>query len=175
MPFEGFDFTGFWVKSRYAEETYTCGPLTPSGLAETEKALGYKLPASYVWLMERHNGGVPVRCAFPTSAPSNWAEDHIAIEGIFGIGPNAKHSVVTETRLMVDEWQYPALGVAICDCPTAGHQEVFLDYRACGPEGEPKVVYVDQEDDYSILPLADNFEEFIRGLVGSEVYEEDED
>lgn len=38
---------------------------------------------------------------------------------------------------------------------------VFLDYSECGPEGEPMVTLVDQEDDYSQEILADNFEEFI--------------
>lgn len=42
---------------------------------------------------------------------------------------------------------------------------IFFDYRECGPQGEPKVVHVDQEMDYKITFLADNFEEFIRGLV----------
>ena len=41
---------------------------------------------------------------------------------------------------------------------------IFLDYRECGKNGEPKVVCVDQEEDYSITFLADNFEDFIRGL-----------
>ena len=29
--------------------------------------------------------------------------------------------------------------MAICDCPSAGHDMIFLDYRACGPQGEPAV------------------------------------
>ena len=174
MPFEGFDFTNFWEESTY-RDNYACGPLLPAALAEAEKMLGYKLPASYVWLMERKNGGVPVNRAFPTKTPVSWAGDHIAIESIFGVGLNTPGCIVGETRLMVEEWGYPEIGVAICDCPSAGHDEVFLDYRACGPQGEPKVVHIDQEDDYLITPLADTFEEFIRGLVSEDEFDFDED
>lgn len=55
--------------------------------------------------------------------------------------------------------------VTICDCPSAGHDMFFGDYRECGPRGEPKIVYIDQEYDYKITPLADNFKIFVRGLV----------
>ncbi len=175
MLFEGFDFTGFWKESKYAKETYGCGKLDQQERERAEAALGYKLPAAYVWLMEQHNGGVPVNTCFPANTPTNWADDHIAIEGIFGVWPRPMDSIVSETRLMVDKWGYPNIGVAICDCPTGGHQEVFLDYRKCGPQGEPAVVYVDQEDDYSILHLADNFEDFIRGLVNQSLFECDEE
>ncbi len=76
---------------------------------------------------------------------------------------------------MIDEWEYPAIGVAICDCPSAGHDMIFLDYRACGPQGEPAVVHVDQENDYKITHLADSFEEFVRGLEHESLYDPDED
>lgn len=39
---------------------------------------------------------------------------------------------------MIDEWEYPAIGVAICDCPSAGHDMVFLDYRDCGKKCNEK-------------------------------------
>ena len=45
---------------------------------------------------------------------------------------------------------------------------IFLDYRECGRNGEPKVVHIDQEWDYRITVLADNFEEFIRKLTTEE-------
>ena len=73
---------------------------------------------------------------------------------------------------MKDDWGYPDIGVAICDTPSAGHEMIFLDYRECGRQGEPKVVHIDQELDYEITLLADNFEDFIRGLVNSEELEE---
>jgi len=73
---------------------------------------------------------------------------------------------------MKDDWGYPDIGVAICDTPSAGHEMIFLDYRECGRQGEPKVVHIDQELDYEITLLADNFEDFIRGLVDSEEFEE---
>ena len=52
---------------------------------------------------------------------------------------------------------------------------IFLDYRACGPQGEPAVVHVDQANDYKITHRADSFEEFIRGLEHESRYDPDED
>jgi hypothetical protein len=47
-----------------------------------------------------------------------------------------------------------------------------LDYRKCGPSGEPHVVHVDQEWNYKITPVAENFELFIKGLEDDERFEE---
>ena len=46
-----------------------------------------------------------------------------------------------------------------------------FDYRDCGPYGEPRVVHVDQELNYKISPVADNFEAFIRGLEDDKAFE----
>lgn len=46
----------------------------------------------------------------------------------------------------------------------------FLDYREYGQQGEPNVVHIDQEYNYTITVLAKNFEEFIIGLVNNKVY-----
>ncbi|WP_330566507.1 SMI1/KNR4 family protein [Roseburia sp. 1XD42-69] len=78
------------------------------------------------------------------------------------------------SQFMIEEWGYPAIGVAICDTPTAGHDMVFLDYRECGPQGEPKVVHIAQEFDYEVTFLANNFEEFIRGLMNEDDFEFEE-
>lgn len=177
MPFENFEFTNFWDNSAYAKKEYINAYPSEELIAEVEGELGYKLPESYIWLMKRQNGGVPVNCCFPTAEPTSWAEDHIAITGIMGIGREKNYAVCGSlgSRFMIEEWGYPDIGVAVCDCPSAGHDMVFLDYRECGPRGEPKVVHIDQEYDYEITFLADNFEEFIRGLVNENVYDTSEE
>ena len=176
-PFEGFDLTNFWDDSMYALKEYVSDPPSDELIASVEEELGYKLPAAYIWLMKQHNGGIPVNTCYPCDEPTCWAEDHVAITGIFGIGREKSCSLCGElgSQFMIDEWEYPAIGVAICDCPSAGHDMIFLDYRACGPQGEPAVVHVDQENDYKITHLADSFEEFIRGLEHESLYDPDED
>ena len=52
---------------------------------------------------------------------------------------------------------------------------IFLDYSDCGPEGEPCVVHIDQEADYEITYLADNFKDFIDGLFNNEENEDEDD
>jgi hypothetical protein len=41
---------------------------------------------------------------------------------------------------------------------------IALDYRDCGPEGEPRVVHVDQARDYAVTFLAEDFARFVGGL-----------
>jgi len=42
---------------------------------------------------------------------------------------------------------------------------IYLDYRGCGRNGEPKVSLCSAEDDHEIIVLADSFEGFILGLT----------
>ena len=51
---------------------------------------------------------------------------------------------------------------------------IALDYRECGPQGEPCVVYVDQSYDYKIIKLANCFEDFIRGLQSDDNFNSEE-
>lgn len=168
--FEGFDFTNFWNDCQYAWKEYIGNPATEELIASVEQELGYKLPASYTWLMKHHNGGIPTNTYSPVGG-----DCAIEISGIFGIDRNKQYSICGKlgSQFMIDEWEYPSIGVAICDCPSGGHDMVFLDYRECGPLGEPKVVHIDQEADFKITPLAENFEDFIRGLENAEEYEEE--
>lgn len=176
-PFEGFSLHGFWNDVEWAKASYVERKPSPAVVASVESELGYTLPWSYVWLMTRHNGGVPVRSCFPTKRATSWARDHVAITGIAGIGRTKRYSLCGEagTRFWIDRWGYPPIGVVIANCPSGGHDLIMLDYRKCGLRGEPTVVHVDQEHDYRITPLAEDFETFVRGLVDPSQFEEDED
>ena len=174
--FNDFDLKGFWDDSDYAVKTYRETTPTNELILSIQDELGYKLPAAYIELMKTHNGGVPFNTCFPTSQATSWADDHIAINGIGGIGRTKLYSLCGEmgSQFMIDEWGYPEIGVCVCDCPSAGHDMIMLDYSACGKTGEPTVVHVDQENDYRVTFLAPDFESFIRGLVSDEAYDSSE-
>nr|WP_138496493.1 SMI1/KNR4 family protein [Paenibacillus pinistramenti] len=175
IPFDQLDFSDFWEDSDYARKEYVSAPPTDELIAAVEHELGYKLPASYIHLMKQQNGGIPRNTCFPTAEPTSWAEDHAALSGIMGIGRDKSYSLCGDlgSRFMIEEWGYPDIGIVFGDCPSAGHDVIMLDYRQCGRDGEPSVIHVDQEADYEITFLAENFESFIRGLVHEEVFEEE--
>lgn len=171
--FQDFDFSDFWDDSVYSLKEYVEEIPTEELILSVEQELGFKLPASYIELMKMHNGGTPKNFCFPTATRTSWAENHIAITGIMGIGRTKTYSLCGSlgSQFMIDEWGYPNTGVFICDCPSAGHDMIMLDYSKCGQNGEPEVVHVDQECDYRKTFLAKDFETFIRGLVSSDVYD----
>ncbi len=144
-------------------------------MAAVEHELGYTLPASYVALMRSQNGGIPRKTRHRTKERTSWASDHIAIAGIFSIGREKPLSLCggLGSRFWIREWGYPAIGIYFADCPSAGHDMVCLDYRKCGPGGEPQIVHVDQEWGYQITPVAESFEAFILGLQSDEVFRDE--
>jgi hypothetical protein len=170
---DDLDFTSFWKDSDYARTAYIDEPVTDLMVRAVEQELGYRMPAAYVALMRSQNGGIPRRTCFPTETRTTWAENHVAIHAFLAIGRTKDTSILGRngTRFMWGDWGYPDIGLCICDCPSAGHDMVMLDYRACGPRGEPAVVHVDQERDYRITTLAPNVEAFVRGLVDASVYD----
>ncbi|MBC1342284.1 SMI1/KNR4 family protein [Listeria welshimeri] len=168
--FQGNSLTELWLKFDYENDYKDVYP-TPQRVAAIEAELGYKLPKSYIYLM-RHtqNGGIVSTGFIPTTEPSLWSANCVAITGIMGIGDHGTSTLngMHNTSFWTEEWGYPDIGLAIADCPSAGHDMIFLDYRNCGKTGEPAVVHIDQEGDYKIIKLADNFEEFILSFYREE-------
>jgi hypothetical protein len=135
--YSDIDLAEFWEPSEYALQNYIGAPLTDEVVAAVERALGYTLPASYVALMRFQNGGIPRRTRHRTREPTSWAVGHIAITGIYSIGhePSCSLCGMTGSEFSIREWGYPPIGVYFADCPSAGHDMLCLDYRACGPTG----------------------------------------
>ena len=164
--FSDFVLDDFWTGSDYEREAYIGEALNPHLIQSIEHELGYKLPKSYIELMSFQNGGTPKNRCYETGVETSWAEDHVAITGIFGIGRKPRYSLCGElgSKFMMNEWGYPPIGVYFADTPSGGHDMLCFDYRNVIHENEPPIVQVDQEDDYKITFIASNFENFIRGL-----------
>ena len=156
-----FNWTGFWKDTDYAFESYIGREVTDEDIKNAEAELGYILPAAYIELLKNHNGGVVNKNCF-----INDDDDCVYITGIYGIDRDKKNSIFGKfgNEFWISKWKYPPIGIVVADTISGGHDMIFLDYRECGPTGEPKVVRVDQECDYSITLLADNFGDFIKNL-----------
>jgi hypothetical protein len=107
-----------------------------------------------------------------TDEPTSWARDHVAVKGIFAIGRDKPRSLCGPrgSLFWMKEWGYPAIGVYFADCPSGGHNMLALDYRQCGPTGDPAVVHVDQQSQYKVTFVAASFEAFLRGLEGDQAF-----
>ena len=156
-----FNWTGFWKDTDYAFESYIGRDVTDEDIKNAEAELGYTLPTAYIELLKNHNGGVVNKNCF-----INDDDDCVYITGIYGIDRDKKYSLLGEmgNEFWISKVKYPPIGIVVADTISGGHDMIFLDYRECGPTGEPKVVRVDQECDYSITLLADNFGDFIKNL-----------
>ena len=168
--FTAADLDGLWDDCDYSRDKYTGSAPTADEIASVEAELGYRLPAAYKALMAQRNGGMLTRNACPNALVRDWTPAAYSVESIYGMDRSKEYSLCGSmgSRFWIDEWRYPAIGVVIGDTISAGHQMIVLDYSDCGPQGEPCVVSIDQESNYEISYLADNFAQFIRSLVPTE-------
>ena len=133
-----------------------------------EETLGVRLPRSYLDMLQQQNGGVLKDNCCPTSFPTSWAADHFQVDVIMGIG--YEDGLDAQSADLIEEWDYPQVGVVLGVTAMAGPDTVMLDYSASGPEGEPAVVYVGE--DRVPQRVADSFGEFMEGLVPCQQYED---
>jgi hypothetical protein len=134
---------GVWDDFFAASNEYTGPPLTDAMVAAAEAALGYKLPAAYLQLLRVKNGGTPKRQCYPTGG-TRWSDNHVRVTAICGVGGRRGiDSPQYGSRYMIEQGGFPDVGIFVGWTPAAGHDGSFLDYRACGPSGEPRVMYLD--------------------------------
>jgi hypothetical protein len=91
--FPDLDPDVFWDDNEYALRCYVDRPPSDALMVSVEAELGYRLPASYVALMRSHNGGLPRNTCCPAPNRTTWAEDHVAVHGIMGIGREKEYSL----------------------------------------------------------------------------------
>ncbi|MCL2713125.1 MAG: SMI1/KNR4 family protein [Alphaproteobacteria bacterium] len=171
-----FESGALWHDCVCSRENYVEPAPGARLIASIEQELGgFRLPAAYVELARSQNGGMLRRNFCPMPEPTSWAPDHVVVTGLFAIGRTARYSLcgARGSKFREEEWQYPQIGVYIADTPSAGHQMIALDYRCCGRQGEPAVVYVDEEEDFRVSLIAPDFASFICGLAQDRQYDSD--
>lgn len=155
--FDNIDLNDFWDSSSECDYL-KLEPFSEETLRDLEKEIGYKLPESYIALLRVQNGGCPQNKRVGNTL---WL-----IDGIYGIGKGDSEFWENEGI------GYPKIGVPICTS-SDGCSMIFLDYRECGNDGEPRVVGVDPELNV-IAFIAKDFETFINMLVPAR-YDENDD
>ena len=140
-------------------------PLTDEHVEQAERLLGLRLPSDLTSLLRHQNGGYVNEdfAACPTTRPTSWADDHVAVTEIAGIGCTRVLSLL-DTPYLNDEWRQPRDLVLLSG---DGHWWIALDYRQEGFEGQPPVIFYENDSDGSPdqLQLASSFREFVCMLI----------
>lgn len=163
-----------WRDDAYYAKTCVGEPLTEAIILEAETKLGYKFPASYLNLMKSQNGGKLVKNVWLGEAINSTTEYQIVLEAFYSIGKEKESSLFGRfsNAFWYSEWGYPSdVGIIIAETISGGHDMLYLDYRDCEKDGEPKVAICFQESDYKIVVLANTFEEFLSRLITEEELE----
>jgi hypothetical protein len=149
-----------WLDEFWGDSTYFTGPpLTDEMVRQAEQRTGYKLPAGYLRLLRVRNGGAPRRHHFHVEGLRGWTGGYLGIDSLRGLGHDF-WKINTP-----DGDSYPQIGLIVCDTPSGGHDYVMLDYRECGPKGEPRVVHAVQGGGLrGVTVLAPNFAAFVAAL-----------
>jgi hypothetical protein len=136
---------------------------SPSLRRWAEGKLGVRLPESYVALLSKRNGGKLRMNAFKLDRRPKGPDSELTIykfDRIAGVDRSHDESITALTEL-AKEWGVPA-GLVPIDGD--GHWWLCMDYRRCGPAGEPSLTHFDTELDYE-YPVARSFQDLLAGLV----------
>ena len=120
------------------------GPALVPGMREAEEAaLGLQLPDALVDALGQSNGGRLRRTRVPGP---NTSRALVRVRDLSGIGYPEGLRV---SAALCREWDYPQPCLVLSsEGPTA----VLLDYRRCGPQGEPAVIFVDTDHEVDGRP-----------------------
>lgn len=138
------------------DDDYTYPPFTDEMLEQTEKAIGWKLPVSYIELLKKKNGGM-----------INYEEfEDCWLSVIYGIAPSEGLADMYDN--WINEWEYPNIGIPFGETQSAGHDMYFMDFSKVDENGEPQIVLIDNECNNAITVVADNLEDFLTKIYNNE-------
>jgi hypothetical protein len=157
------DSTNFWDINYYNNP-----PLTDNIVIEAEEVLNVKLPILFINLLKIQNGGYTKGFAFPMKQKTTWSENHVPLNELFGIvfdkSIESGHNIL-DSNYLTQEWGLPEKQIVING---DGHWWITLDYRV---GDNPIVKWIDVECEEELL-IANNFDDFINGLVSDEEFAE---
>ncbi|MFA6044090.1 MAG: SMI1/KNR4 family protein [Phycisphaerales bacterium] len=135
---------------------------TDAELARSGKQLGVRLPAELLAVLRVRNGGQIRLSSFklPSPAAKQYGLKVYSLSRLAGVHPTHSDAITQQTAVARAEWELPDGLIPLCG---DGHTWCCLDYRACGPEGEPSVAHIDLEQSHEFT-LAPNFAAFISKL-----------
>ncbi|AZV41702.1 hypothetical protein BAOM_1091 [Peribacillus asahii] len=142
-------------------DEYKLEPLTSEMVKQAEEELEVKLPELYIQILKEQNGGYIKFDSHPSDTPNSWADDHVQVDYIFGIG---EEDGILESQYLIEEWDLPSNVVLISG---DGHSWIAFDYRKT--KVEPPIIFIDGDGE-QIFELAPNFESFLTGLT---IWEDD--
>jgi hypothetical protein len=120
------------------------GPALDDALvAQFELLFGLRLPPALVEVLRQSNGGRLRR----TSLGEQAGRRPLRVRDLAGIGYD--EGLEASSRLC-EEWGYPRPSLVLS---TEGPVATLLDYRRCGPHGEPAVVFVDTDHEVAGRPV----------------------
>lgn len=140
-------------------------PATPAMIARAEKAVGVALPEALKAALLVQNGGPIRRSSFKLkpAAAKQYGLKLYSLSTLPSAAAAGQESVVALTKLA----RKGELPKGLIPLDGDGHAWCCLDYRECGPKGEPRVAHVDleQERDFTV---ARSFGELLKGLFQDE-------
>lgn len=147
---------------------FDCPLLTDIIVAAAEQTLGCKLPPSYLQTLQLRNGGLlyPNHISGNSNIPS--VGNHLSLPLLMGLGGkdgiDSLYEGVPLNTFLINEWQYPDVGVIICHF---GHIAYMLDYSVCHSPDEPQIIFANREWSSSpdeFIVVSRNFTDLISGL-----------
>jgi hypothetical protein len=157
----GINKKEFWDSNYYNHP-----PLTDQMVVTAETELGVKLPKALIELLRIQNGGYTKGFAYPLNQKTTWAENHVPLSALFGIVLDRNIETaqnIMDSEYMTKEWGLPEKQVLLTG---DGHWWITLDYR---DNATPSVKWIDVECNEEIK-IADDFDQFINGLVSDESF-----